>query len=98
MLQFDTTTVVASNPFSVNGKQFLPTIVKCAAICETGAARHRRCARALERTPWGRARSLEGVDLPLLRCKASDRSGALLRLNVRSRATGKRQAERRLSI
>jgi hypothetical protein len=28
MLQFDTTTVVASNPFSVNGKQFLPTIVE----------------------------------------------------------------------
>jgi hypothetical protein len=64
MLQFDTTTVVASNPFSVNGKQFLPTIVKCSAICETGAARHRRCARALERTPWGRARSLEGWIYP----------------------------------
>ena len=32
------------------------------------------------------------------KCRASDRSGALPRLNVRSRATGKRQAERRLSI
>jgi hypothetical protein len=91
MLQFDTATVVTSNPFSVNGKRFPPTIVKCSAICATGAARHRRCAPAeFGRTMGPRALAGGRADVPpLSRCRASERSGALLRLNVRSRATGK---------
>jgi hypothetical protein len=35
MLQFDDAPVVTSNPFSVNGKQLLPAIVKCSHLDET---------------------------------------------------------------
>jgi hypothetical protein len=48
MLQFDAAPVVTSNPFSVNGKQFVSRNREMLVeMRDTRAARHRRRARAL---------------------------------------------------